>query len=101
MVVPKELKEIDRKDVLLLEQFIEKYEELVPDLGKFVMPGESALSGELHFARTVCRRAERRLVEYHEEILAIFGGVPEFILQYTNRLSDLLFLLSRSAEKLD
>jgi len=98
MVVPKEIREIDRKDVLLLEQFIEKYEEKGGDAGKFVMPGENDLSAKLHFARTICRRAERNLVEYHNDILVIFGGVPEFILQYVNRLSDLLFLLSRSLD---
>jgi len=98
MATPGEIHEIDRKDVLLLEQFIEKYESLVLDTGKFVMPGENEISARLHFARTVCRRAERKLVEYNDEVLAVFGGVPEFILQYTNRLSDLLFLLSRSAE---
>lgn len=98
MAVPGEIREIDRKDVLLLEQFIEKYEEMIGDIGKFVIPGENSFSASLHFARTVCRRAERSLVKYNEEIFVIFGGVPEFVSQYVNRLSDLLFLLSRKAE---
>lgn len=95
---PKEIHEIDGKDVLLLEQFIEKFESEIGDIGKFVMPGESEMSARLHFARTVCRMAERSLVKYNEEEASQFGGVSKFILQYTNRLSDLLFLMSRKAD---
>ncbi|MFA7685905.1 MAG: cob(I)yrinic acid a,c-diamide adenosyltransferase [Candidatus Gracilibacteria bacterium] len=98
MRIPKGIKEVDRKDVLLLEQYIEKLEEEIGEIREFVMPGKNLLSANLHFARTVCRRAERKLVAYHEEMLVALGGVPEFILQYINRVSDLLFLLSKRAE---
>ena len=92
--IPKEIREIDRKDVLILEQFIEKFESEGGDVGKFVMPGESEISARLHLARTACRRAERSLVAYDNEVTLVFGGVPEFILQYVNRVSDLLFLMA-------
>ncbi|MFA6917754.1 MAG: cob(I)yrinic acid a,c-diamide adenosyltransferase [Candidatus Gracilibacteria bacterium] len=92
--VPKEIHEIDRKDVLLLEQFIEKFESEGGEVGKFVMPGENEASARLHFARAVCRRAERSLVAYDKAEAGSFGGVPEFILQYVNRMSDLLFLMA-------
>jgi cob(I)alamin adenosyltransferase len=57
----------------------------------FVIPGENSASAKLHIARTVCRRAERRLVT-----LARSEQVPALLLQYLNRLSDLLFLLAGS-----
>jgi cob(I)alamin adenosyltransferase len=57
----------------------------------FVIPGENAASAKLHIARTVCRRAERRLVA-----LAQAEQVSAPALQYLNRLSDLLFLLAGS-----
>jgi cob(I)alamin adenosyltransferase len=96
---PKEAYKIDRKNVLLLEQYIEKFEEEIGEIGEFVMPGDCELSARLHFTRTVCRRTERSLVKYHDEILSNLGGVSEFILQYINRLSDLLFLMAYKACK--
>ena len=101
MKVVREIKEVDRKDVLLLEQYIEKLEEEIGELREFVMPGKKSLSAELHFARTVGRRAERKLVAYNEEMLVTLGGVPEFILQYMNRISDLLFLMACKVDKED
>jgi cob(I)alamin adenosyltransferase len=98
MKTPREMIEIDRKDVLLLEQYIEKLEEEIGEIKKFVMPGKNSLSANLHLARTVGRRAERKLVAYHEEMIVALGGVPEFILQYVNRVSDLLFLIACKAD---
>lgn len=97
--IPRGIKELDRKDVLFLEQCIEKFEEEVGDLREFVMLGKSVLSARLHFARTIGRRAERRLVGYHDEMTVSLGGVPEEILQYMNRVSDLLFLMACKADK--
>lgn len=92
--IPRQIEEVDKKDVLLIEQYIEKFEEELGELREFVMPGKSTLSARLHFARTVGRRAERKLVGYNDEMLVALGGVPEFILQYVNRVSDLLFLIA-------
>lgn len=94
MKIPKGIKELDRKDVLFLEQCIEKFEEEIGDLREFVIPGKSVLSARLHFSRAIGRRAERRLIGYHDEMTVSLGGVPEEILQYMNRVSDLLFLMA-------
>jgi len=99
MKSPDEGLEIDRKNVLLLEQYIEKFEQEIGEISEFVMPGENELSTRLHFARVACRRAERTLAKYHDEILLSLGGVPEFILQYINRLSDLFFLMAEKSCK--
>ncbi len=58
-------------------------------LKSFVLPGGTPAAAHLHVCRTVCRRAERRA-------LLVEGGNPE-VLKYLNRLSDLLFILSRGA----
>ncbi len=59
-------------------------------LKSFVLPGGTPLAAQLHFARTVCRRAERRALALGEEANAE-------VLRYLNRLSDLLFVLAREA----
>ena len=56
----------------------------------FLLPGGTPLAAQLQLARAVCRRAERRLWTLHRE-----DPLPEAILQYVNRLSDLLFVLAR------
>jgi cob(I)alamin adenosyltransferase len=76
-----------------LEQMIDLYNEGLAPLGSFVLPGGSPLSAALHVARTVVRRAERLTVEL---VLTEPGTNPETIV-YLNRLSDLLFVLSRVA----
>lgn len=63
-------------------------------LREFVMPGKSQLEAALHLARTVCRRAERRMVELSERE----GGMDDGALRYLNRLSDWLFAVSRTAD---
>ncbi len=77
-----------------LEGWCDTYNEPLPALKSFVLPGGSALSALLHVARTVTRRAERSAwaaVEAHPE------GVSVLPAKYLNRLSDLLFILSRAA----
>jgi cob(I)alamin adenosyltransferase len=72
-----------------IEQWIDQYEaELLP-LRHFIFPGGSHAGAWLHFARTVCRRAERRLVSLGR------GAFDPRALVYLNRLSDLLFVLAR------
>jgi cob(I)alamin adenosyltransferase len=73
-----------------LEQWIDDAEAGLPELRSFILPGGSPGGAALHVARTVCRRAERRVVE-----LAAHEDVAETIVVYLNRLSDLLFVLAR------
>jgi cob(I)alamin adenosyltransferase len=74
-----------------LEELIESYNEDLPALKEFVLPGGSLSASICHLARSVCRRCERSLVELsHTEYMN-----PES-LRYINRLSDLLFVLART-----
>jgi cob(I)alamin adenosyltransferase len=77
-------------DVRRLEQWIDALEIGLPPLRHFVLPGGSRPGALLHGARTVCRRAERRIVR-----LAL-DQEDAVILVYVNRLSDLLFVLARA-----
>lgn len=65
----------------------------LPELGGFIVPGGCDLACRLHVARTVCRRAERRVVAAFDD----GEGMPPAALKYLNRLSDLLFALARLA----
>jgi cob(I)alamin adenosyltransferase len=73
-----------------LEGWIDRAESALPELRSFILPGGSAGGAALHVARTVCRRAERRVIE-----LAEHDDVDASIVVYLNRLSDLLFVLAR------
>lgn len=73
-----------------MERTMDAIDAEVPPLHKFVLPGGDPGAAQLHVARTVCRRAERRLLTLTDrEVLR-----PE-VIQYVNRLSDLLFMLAR------
>ena len=78
--------------VAALERAIDRAEATLPPLNSFILQGGCEAGARLHFARTVCRRAERRLVALaeREPVLSVF-------LAYLNRLSDLLFVLARLA----
>ncbi|HEY6829662.1 MAG TPA: cob(I)yrinic acid a,c-diamide adenosyltransferase [Gemmatimonadaceae bacterium] len=78
-----------------LERAIDACDEELEPLKAFVMPGGTKKAAALHVARTVCRRAERRVV-----LLAQDTEIPELVVIYLNRLSDLLFTLARLANKL-
>ncbi len=73
-----------------MEQWIDEADDELPPLRAFILPGGSAGSAALHYARTVCRRAERRVVT-----LAGQQPVPASVIVYLNRLSDLLFACAR------
>lgn len=77
--------------VTCLEEDIDRFEEELAPLQTFILPGGSRPGAGLHVARTVCRRAERRLVSLHDHEF----GVGDDTLRYLNRLSDLLFVLAR------
>ena len=77
-------------DVGRLERLIDRLEDGVPPLRRFILPGGASGGAALHVARTVCRRAERRMV-------SLQPPVDGSLLRYVNRLSDLLFVMARSA----
>jgi cob(I)alamin adenosyltransferase len=77
-----------------LERWCDKYNEPLPALNSFVLPGGSPLSALLHVARTVVRRAERSA---WAAVDAAPDGVSALPAKYLNRLSDLLFILARAA----
>ncbi len=75
-----------------LEPEIDRLDAVLPPLRTFILPGGSPAGAALHLARTVCRRAERRVVT-----LSRRSGVSPEAIVYLNRLSDLLFVIARSA----
>ncbi len=77
-----------------LEQSIDTYNAELSPLKEFILPGGSKSAAFCHLARTVCRRAERKLIELHRH-----EKVSEISLQYLNRLSDLLFVICRIMNK--
>ena len=86
--------ELDSGRVPALEQWIDRAEEELEPLRTFVLPGGTEAAAFLHLARTVCRRAERRAVTLARE-----AHIDETFLVYLNRLSDLLFVLARLANR--
>ena len=81
---------IKAERVTALETILDEWNDTLPALKEFILPGGSRAAAYCHLARTVCRRAERQLhtLNSHEKI-------TEISLQYINRLSDLLFVLCR------
>ena len=79
--------------VVALERAIDSTEATLAPLDGFILPGGTPKAAALHFARTVCRRAERCVVTLSREAPPIAPS----ILPYLNRLSDLLFVLARGA----
>jgi len=77
------------EDIERLEWLIDRFDADLPPLRRFILAGGSPAGATLHVARTVCRRAERRVVA-----LAEADGL---VVRYLNRLSDLLFVLARAA----
>ncbi len=77
-----------------LESEIDKYESQLEPLRNFILPGGSKSASYLHLARTVCRRAERFAVSLSKQV-----EINDIIIVYLNRLSDLLFVLSRYENK--
>jgi cob(I)alamin adenosyltransferase len=80
------------EDVARLEQLIDRMEAGLPPLRNFILAGGTPCGAALHVARAVCRRAERAMV-------ALDPAVDAVLLRYINRLSDLLFVLARTANQ--
>ena len=88
---PKQEKEsIVETDIALMENAIDAWEATLPPLRAFILPGGSPAGGALHLARTICRRAERKVMQLHAQT-----PVPVVVIQYLNRLSDYLFVAAR------
>lgn len=81
-------------DVTALEREIDRLEAELPPLTRFVLPGGTPLAAALHLARTICRRAERRVTA-----LASVEPVDERIVHWLNRTADLLFVMARVANR--
>ncbi len=81
---------LDERRILILEAAIDQFETELPPLRQFILAGGCPAGALLHVARTVCRRAERRVVA-----LAVSVPVDEIVIRYLNRLSDFLFVLAR------
>ncbi|QQK74282.1 cob(I)yrinic acid a,c-diamide adenosyltransferase [Salicibibacter cibarius] len=76
--------------VTVLEEHIDFYNEVTSALERFILPGGTPAAAYLHVARTVVRRAERRVVQLANET-----GVNSYVRQYLNRLADYLFVICR------
>ena len=85
---------VDEARIGELERAIDDGDAELEPLRAFIVPGGSAKAAALHVARTVCRRAERRVVQLGSET-----EIPPLVVIYLNRLSDLLFTLARVANK--
>ena len=97
------VRRIAAADVTWLEEQIDAAEAQLPALKRFILPGGGETAARLHVARTVCRRAERHLTALMEGGKGAAAKDPggEQPLIFVNRLSDLLFVLARLANKLD
>ena len=82
--------QVTQEDIDRLERQIDLYNEKIPTLKSFVLPGGNRANTELHMARTICRRAERLCVRLSGE-----DEISDSVIPYLNRLSDALFVWSR------
>jgi cob(I)alamin adenosyltransferase len=89
------LPELQEAEITRLEDSIDEMESKLQPLTNFVLPGGHSANAHAHVARTICRRAERRVVELNS-----YANVAPEIIQYLNRLSDWLFVLARFATHL-
>jgi len=90
MVLP----ELFEKDIIFLENEIDRMDDQLDEMRSFVLPGGNTVVSFSHIARCVCRRAERVTVQLAEE-----SEVDDKVISYLNRLSDYLFTLSRKLTK--
>jgi cob(I)alamin adenosyltransferase len=81
---------IDDADISRLEETLDAFNETLPALKDFILPGGGMVAAHCHLARTICRRAEREVVT-----LSHHDAVRSEAIRYLNRLSDLLFVLAR------
>jgi len=85
------LPKLDISDIEFLEKSIDKMEKTLPPLTQFVLPGGHPTVSHVHISRSICRRAERCVINFNETS----HNVNPQIIKYLNRLSDYLFVLGR------
>ena len=85
--------DLKEEDINLLENEIDRMNEILPPMKSFILPGGHPSISHLHIARCICRRAERCCVRLESEQ----NEVAPIIIKYLNRLSDYLFMLARYA----
>lgn len=83
-------------EILAMEDTMDLLDKDLEPMRNFILPGGHPAISQAHICRTVCRRAERRVVR-----LAASEAIPETVVRYLNRLSDLLFVLARHLGKLN
>lgn len=88
------IKQIDTADIVLLEEAIDTMNETLPAMTHFILPGGHPTVSHCHIARCICRRAERICTNLNE-----LESIDSHLLEYLNRLSDYLFVLSRKLAK--
>lgn len=93
---PVHVPRVTEQQVTALERWIDTMDEELEPLKNFILPGGCLLAANLHVARTVCRRAERAIVALQKE-----EKIGERVITYVNRMSDLLFMMARYANKLE
>lgn len=85
------------EEIEKFEKKIDKLEQSLPKLTRFILPGGTPVSAQYHIVRTICRRSEREVVQFF--LSETPHNIPEesesIMLQYLNRLSDLFFMLAR------
>ncbi len=84
---------ITQEDIDILEQLVDKYMKVAGQFDGFVVNGTSKAAAYLHFARTICRRAERRIVAFDRQV-----EVDPFVKQFVNRLADTIYAFARACE---
>lgn len=84
---------VNDEDIVALENIIDGYLPRIRGVDKFIVPGSSEASAALHVARTICRRAERRIIS-----LKAKEEVSDTLLKFVNRLSDVLYTYARFLE---
>ncbi len=85
-----QLPQFDESEVHVLEQWIDQMDDELPQLKTFILPGGDETASIAHVCRTVCRRAERRVISALKD-----NELPVPAVAYLNRLSDYLFVLAR------
>ena len=90
----KRIKNITKEDdIEELERLVDYYTDKIEKINEFIVPGTSIASANLHIARTICRRCERRILSLSKQ-----DEINLVILKYINRLSDFLYILARYSE---
>lgn len=88
-----------KRRVLDFEQTIDKVDKKIPKLTRFILPQGGEVAALFHIVRSVCRRAERNVIHFFSNNGTMKQWNNKIIVQYLNRLSDLLFMLARLYSK--